>query len=277
MITGMLSKRGGVIRSSELIARGMTRYRIQQEVVAGALIRFKKGWLATPTADPQVVAAAASGLTLSCVTQAARLGLWVRQVPEGQHFGVPRPGSERRPPGSVLHYHAPIVPRDRFALVDSIENVLMLIAQCEPFEDAVASWDSALNKRLVDRAALELLPLPAASKRVLEATDPFADSGLESYFRVRLKWMRLPIVSQAWLVGRRVDFLIGSRLVVQIDGGHHTGPQRTIDLEHDAQLRLRGFTVIRVSYSQIMHAWPETQALIMRAVAVGLHEPARLA
>lgn len=277
MITGILSKRGGVIRSSELVARGMTRYRIQQEVIAGGLIRFKKGWLATPTADPQIVAAATAGLTLSCVTQAARLGLWVRRVPKSEHFGVPRPGSERRPDGSVLHYHAPIVPRERFALVDTIENVLMLVAQCEPFEDAVATWDSALNKNLVDRAGLDLLPLPTASKRVLQATDPFADSGLESYFRLRLNWMRLPLVAQAWLVGRRVDFLIGSRLVVQIDGAHHTGPQRDVDIEHDAQLRLRGFTVIRVSYTQVMHSWPETQALIMRAVAVGLHQPARLA
>ncbi|MGO2141351.1 MAG: DUF559 domain-containing protein [Leucobacter sp.] len=276
MINRILSKHGGIIRSSELIARGVTRYRVQQEVAAGRLIRFKKGWLAAPTADPQLIAAASAGLTLSCVTQAQRLGLWVRKSPDTGHFSVPRPGSERRPPDSVLHYHAPIVPRGRFALVDEIENVLALVAQCEPFEDAVATWDSALNKKLVDRAGLEHLPLPAASKRVLEATDPFADSGLESYVRVRLSWLRLPIVSQAWLVGRRVDFLIGSRLVVQIDGGHHVGPQRTDDIEHDAQLKLRGYTVIRVSYTQIMHSWPETQALIMRAVAAGLHQPARL-
>ncbi|WP_343045361.1 DUF559 domain-containing protein [Microbacterium pseudoresistens] len=68
-----------------------------------------------------------------------------------------------------------------------------------------------------------------------------------------------------------MDCLIGERLIVQIDGGHHVGAQRTSDIDHDARLMLRGYHVIRVSYVQLMHRWPEVQLLIMTAIAQGLH------
>lgn len=271
----LLAQQGGVVRSSLLVEHGLSRHRIAREIAAGTLVRVRKGWVAAPRADPMLVTAARLGLTLSCITQANRLGLWVRDN-STTHFAVPRPGAKVRPTSAVVHYHAPLTPRPRFALADSIENTLKLVAHCQPFEDAVATWDSALNTRLVDRATLQRLPLSAAARRVLAATDPFADSGLESYVRLRLRWLRISIVPQAWVVGHRVDFLLGDRLVVQIDGAHHIGEQRTQDIAHDAELRLRGFTVIRVSYTQVMDSWPETQARIMHAIAQGLHLRATL-
>ena len=79
------------------------------------------------------------------------------------------------------------------------------------------------------------------------------------------------MLTQIWIAGHRVDTLIGDRLVVQIDGAHHVGAQRSEDIRHDAELRLMGYTVIRVSYTQIMFEWHMVQDLIMRAVAQGLH------
>lgn len=73
------------------------------------------------------------------------------------------------------------------------------------------------------------------------------------------------------LHGHRVDFLIGDRLVLQIDGGHHVGAQREADIAHDAVLRLHGYTVIRVGYAQVTERWPEVQDRILRAIAQGLH------
>lgn len=272
----ILTNRSGIMRREHLHERGLSNFILRKEIAAGNLVAIGRGWIALPQADPQLMHAAATGLTISCITQAARLGLWVRDATGCAHFAVQRKGAEQKPQTAVLHYAKPLVPRERFTLADSIENALALVAQCEPFEDAVATWDSALNKKLVDRQTLETLKLPPAARRVLAATDPFADSGLETYFRVRLRWLKVPLRSQVWLAGHRVDFLIGKRLVIQVDGAHHTGQQRTSDIEHDAQLRLRGFTVIRVSYAHIMHSWPDTQELIMHAIAHGLHEPALL-
>jgi very-short-patch-repair endonuclease len=74
--------------------------------------------------------------------------------------------------------------------------------------------------------------------------------------------------------GHRVDALIGARLVLQIDGKHHVGAQRTENIRHDAELTLLGYHVIRVSYTQMMFDWPQVQDLILRAVAQGLHRAA---
>lgn len=260
----------GVARVSTALERGWTRHRIMREVAAGTLIRPRKGWIARPGADPALISAAEHGVLLTCITQAKRLGLWVGRA-HPHHLAARRTGSELRPKGAVLHWLRPLIPRAPDMLEDPIENVLDHVAHCQPFEEAVAIWDSALNKQAVQYDLLARLPLRGRSRSVLAAANRFADSGLESYVRLRLAWMRVPLVAQVWILGHRVDFLLGQHLILQIDGGHHVGRQRTEDIRHDAELALRNYTIIRVSYEQIMDRWPEVQALIMQAIAQGLH------
>lgn len=260
----------GVASTSSLLAHGWTRYRIAKAVENGRLVRPRKGWVARPNADPELVLAARHGVLLSCITLTKRLGLWLHKD-QGLHLAVRHPGAQTRPTGATLHWHAPLLPRHPDALTDSIENALNAIAHCQPFEEAVAIWDSALNKGLADHAKLKRLPLQGESLRVLERASQFADSGLESYLRQRLKWLRVSLKAQVWLHGHRVDFLLGERLVLQIDGSHHVGAQRTSDNQHDALLALHGYTVIRVGYTQVMSYWPEVQQQIMEAIAQGLH------
>ncbi|KAF5282335.1 hypothetical protein FQR65_LT14324 [Abscondita terminalis] len=270
MILETLAQHDGVIRTRTLLDLGSSRYHIAEAVSRGLINRPIRGWVALPEADPALVYAAQHSLTLSCVTQARRLHLWARE-PDPKHFAVPRPGAEIRNRAFDARLRKPLIPREPYALVDSAINTLWLIAHCQPHEDAVAAWDAALNKKLVDRGRLERLPLDSAARLVLKDTSPFADSGLESYLRLRLRWLGEKLRWQPWVEGHRVDFLIGERLVVQIDGAEHTGRQRTSDIIHDAKLRLLGYTVIRVGYEQVMHRWHEVQALIMEAVAQGLH------
>lgn len=264
----------GIARVSTAIERGWTRHRIMREVSAGDLIRPRKGWIARPSADPALISAARHGVLLTCITQAERLGLWVGH-PHPHHLAARRTGSEVRPQGALLHWLRPLLPRAPDALEDPIENVLDHVAHCRPFEEAVAIWDSALNKGAVQHDLLARLPLRGPSRSVLAAANRFTDSGLESYLRLRLSWMRIPLVAQAWILGHRVDFLLGERLILQIDGGHHVGAQRTKDIRHDAELSLRGYTVIRVGYEQVMDRWPEVQTLVMQAIAQGLHRRER--
>lgn len=171
----------------------------------------------------------------------------------------------------MLHWRSPLLERQPHALEDHLENALDLVAHCLPLEDAVAVWDSAAQHGLISRQRWERLPLRGRAREVLAAMSPFADSGLETYVRLRTRWMNVRCVPQAWIAGHRVDFLFGERLVLQIDGGTHVGPQRTRDNEHDALLRLLGYTVIRVGYTQMMHDWPAVQLLLMEAIAQGLH------
>jgi len=207
---------------------------------------------------------------LSCITQAKRLGLWVADTATAPHVAAAR-GHHIEAPACRVHWSAPIVPRNPSSLEDPLENVLKYVAECQKHEFALAIWDSALNKRLIDRAKLESLPFRGPARALLQECSVYADSGLETLFRTRLGWLRVPIRPQIWLHGHRVDFLLGERLVVQVDGGTHVGAQRSSDIRHDAELRLLGYTVIRVSYTQIVFDWPEFQLLIQEAVARGLH------
>lgn len=265
-----VDRRGAVARTRALADEGWSRRAIDRALACGALVRVRSGWIATPDADAHLVAAARTGVILTCVTQARRLGLWVL---DGSDVHVAAPAHSGRI-GSVkatVHWSRPLVPRHPEHLVDSVENVLGLVATCQPFEKALVVWESALKKGLVDLHALRRLDLPSAARRLVEVVGPFADSGLESLVVPRLLWLRLPLRRQVWIAGHRVDLLIGDRLVLQIDGGHHVGAQRERDLAHDAALMLLGYHVIRVGYRQVVDRWHDVQDTIMRAVAQGLH------
>lgn len=80
---------------------------------------------------------------------------------------------------------------------------------------------------------------------------------------VRIHWAKP-------LIPRHPDSLVDP-IVLPIDGSSHVGAQRSEDIRHDAELRLLGYHVIRVSYVQVVEGWNVVQDLIMRAVAQGLH------
>jgi very-short-patch-repair endonuclease len=266
----IVRRAGGVARVRVLTAGGVSPHVIGRALEQGALHRVRKGWLALPDADAFLVAAARAGVVLTCVTQARRLGLWV--LHDGPpHLGAPAHSGGVTPTGGHVHWARPPVPRHPDALADPIENVLAIAAACQPYEVARAIWESAIAQHLVAVAALRRLPLGPAARDLCDDVTPWSDSGLESIVSPRLRWLRLPIYPQAWILGHRTDFLIGERLVLQIDGGHHVGAQRATDVAHDALLALHGYHVIRVTYAQVIDHWHEVQDLIMRAVAQGLH------
>jgi len=189
---------GGVVRTRNLVRAGYSRHRIDRALTSGSLVRVRKGWVATPGADVCLVAAARAGVVLSCITQARRLGLWVLDE-DRPHVAAPAHSGGVTSRGATVHWAKPVVPRHPDALIDPIENVLALVALCQPFEPALAVWESALRKQLVDRHAPERMALPTAARKVLVSAFPFSDSGLESFIVPRLKWMRVPIVPQVWI------------------------------------------------------------------------------
>lgn len=61
--------------------------------------------------------------------------------------------------------------------------------------------------------------------------------------------------------------------MVQTDGyAHHaSSAHRSADIAHDAELRLRGYTVLRFSYRQVVHERALVDRTIRRAIAQRLH------
>lgn len=261
---------GGVARTATLLTRGVSRHRLARALDVGALQRVRRGWVALPQADAELVNAARHGVVLSCITRARRLGVFVLDEPE-PHVAAPAHSGAVVGSRAHVHWAKPLVPRHPDALEDPIENALALVAACRAREPALAVWESALRQGLVHAEAMARLDMSGAARSLLEEASPWSDSGLETFVPPRLRWLGLPIRQQIWIAGHRVDFLIGDRLVLQADGGSHVGAQRERDIAHDAALTLMGYHVIRVGYGQIVDRWHEVQELIMAAVAQGLH------
>lgn len=269
-VVGVLRARKGIARVAALRRCGVTEHMLRQAVRAGLVSSVCRGWVALPGADPMLIAAARRGVVLSCITLAERKGLWVSSASE-PHVAAPVNSGHANAVRGVVHWSRPAIPRDPELLEDSLENALILVARCQSHEDALATWESAMRARMVDAESLERMALPPAARRLLTDARPFADAGTETIFRTRMAWLDLPITPQVWIVGHRVDFLIGERLVVQIDGGHHVGVQRTSDIAHDAELMIRGYHVIRIGYDQLMNQWASVQGNILAAIAQRLH------
>lgn len=269
-LTTAVAHAGGVARVSTLRRSGHSAARVSHALGLGALIRVRRDWVAVPEADTELIAAARAGVVISCITLARRRGLWVT-AEDRCHVAADPGAAGGKTDRARVHWARPLVPRAPDALEDAIENALVLIASCQPFEAALATWESAVHRGDVSCEELGRLALPPAARAVLASADPLSESGLETLFRIRLRWLRVRILTQVWIVGHRVDFLIGDRLVVQVDGGHHVGAQRADDIAHDAALALRGYHVLRFTYGQIVSDWPAVQDVIARAVAQGLH------
>ncbi|MFC6715209.1 endonuclease domain-containing protein [Branchiibius cervicis] len=269
-LTVHVRRAGGIVPTRALRAAGFSDYHIRQSLDARQIHRVRKGWVAVADVDRGIVQAVRSHGVLSCISEAARVGLWT--VADGRlHIAVHSHTARVATSSCVAHWSAPTIPRDPDAAVDPIENVLVLVAQCQSRENALAAWEAAFRRKLVTPQEMARLPLPPRARDVLAVARLWADSGLESITMERLRWLKLRIVPQAWIAGHWVDLLIGDRLVLQIDGAQHVKDQREKDIAHDARLVLMGYTVIRVSYRQIMDDWPSVQHRIMQAVAQGLH------
>lgn len=254
-----------------VIAAGFSEYQIRRALQERRIHRVRKGWIALADVDHRIVRAVRAYGILTCVSEAARQGLWV--LDEAQlHIAVQGHRLRSTLPGCVSHWSAPVLSRHPDAAVDSLENALVLVAQCQSFENALAAWEGAFRRKLLMPDAVARLALPPRARAVFDVAAQWADSGLETIAMDRLRWLKLRIVPQAWIADHWVDLLIGDRLVLQIDGAQHNDPtQREKDIAHDARLRLLGYTVIRVNYLQVMNDWPTVQHLIMQAVGQRLH------
>ncbi|SDH49346.1 Protein of unknown function [Microbacterium pygmaeum] len=173
-----------------------------------------------------------------------------------------------------MHRTIGVTACDPRTLIDPLENVLANVARCLDAADALTTWESAVRKGFVTVEHLRAVQWKSPMMRRLAVeVGMLSDSGLETYYVGRLRRIGIIVQQQAVVAGRRVDGLIGSRLVIQIDGFEHHSDrrQRRADIAHDRALRLLGYTVLRYSYEDVMFAWPRVEAEIRAAIAQGLH------
>ncbi|RLK47912.1 endonuclease domain-containing protein [Microbacterium telephonicum] len=268
---------GSALHRSQLRAEGYSDARLRAEVRAGGVEVFRRAWFVSASAPDDLREAARLGGRLTCTTLAPQRGWW---MPEGigdeLHLHFPPGSTGPRAPADwpgVRHWTRPLAPLGR-TLVASIEDALAHIAVCQPHDAALVLWEAATRVENLSPEALRNIRWDSPAARELAAeVNGLADSGLEVLVCAPLRRLWVQVRQQVVLAGKPVDVLVGRWLVVQIDGwAHHSSAaQRGKDLAHDAELRLRGYTVLRFSHAQVVHDKRGTMRLIQRALAAGLH------
>jgi very-short-patch-repair endonuclease len=281
---------GDLAATHELRAAGFGKVRLRGALARGEILRVRQGWYSTPDVHPQLIRAARVGGRLGCISGAALHGMW---LPPSEHLHVVVGRNDCRlrtaddmhrrltdwPAGVRPHWHGEQAAQGSRMLLDPV-GCLRHVIRCQPPDLAVAIADSALHRAAPWKRPIVTLDqwhriidgMPSRSRSLIRA-DGICESGTESITRFRLAPHRLPLQPQVRLGDKRVDFLIGRRLVLEIDGAeYHTAPERfEADRTRDAELTARGYIVLRFSYRQVLYRWHEVEAAILSAVARGDH------
>jgi very-short-patch-repair endonuclease len=201
------------------------------------------------------------------------MGLWVLDDDPRVHVWLGGRGHAYHPVacGCVQHWddgHA--------ATTASVPRILRQILRCKGIVDFFVALESALHQGLITPAGVAWLRAHTndrAREAIAFARDD-AESGLESLFRWRLRALGVRIRCQVAIVGvGRVDFLLGDRLIVEIDGrlNHGGADAGHWDLTRDASAASWDYTTLRFDYAMVVHDWESVEAAILAQVAAGRH------
>ena len=281
-----VNRRGGLAATHELLRAGWTSHQLTRAVNAGLVIRVRQGWYTVPETDDALQQSVRVGGRLACVSAARAYGLWVPStqkihVAVGPHVSRLRSATDKtvrlsalRSTGVVVHWRDECTPHDRFS--SSVRECLRQMCVCQRPEVVIAAVDSALRKGLITLPEwlAEISQLPGRLPMLLEPVEALSESIIESYTRFRLWRLGLEPRVQVQIRGvGRVDLLIGTRLVIELDGRefHSSVEQFEEDRRRDAVLIALGYHVLRFSYRQIMYKWFEVLAAIDASIARGDH------
>ncbi|WP_350352547.1 DUF559 domain-containing protein [Microbacterium sp. A8/3-1] len=267
-------QRGGVAHTSHLRMAGFTAHAVHSAVESGRLRRVRRSWLVTVDCDSRRVRAASVGGRVTCASAADLMGFWHVET-DAVHIALPHSASRFDATGIQVHRGRGPVPVHPRAADEPVLNVLFHVARCLPTPDALAVWESAVRRDAVELDELERVDWrSSAAARIASLVGSRSDSGPETVFVERMRAIGIGVRQQVWVDGHPLDALIGDRLGVQIDGySHHSAARdRRRDLRADARLVLRGYTILRFDYHQVMHDHTYIEHTVRTAMAQGLHQ-----
>lgn len=281
-VVSTISALGGLASLEQLRDRGFDRADVLDARRAGKAFRVRRGWYAVPGADERAIQAVRIRGQLTCVSAARALGLWA--MDDGRlHVALPGNGGRLNPrvdgappahldPAVCVHWRATTVPGDAR---QPLRDILLHVVACQPPELALAVLDSAVREGRCTLTGLQRLLQVSERGRVLaDHIDPGAGSGGESIFRWKMRSSGIRIESQ-FRVGRLGprDFLVGDRLIVEIDGREHHAQVAgfTRDRRLDRELQAHGYDVIRFTSMEVTGEWDRVFNTVMRFVRCDRH------
>ena len=262
---------------SELRGSGLARSKIAGELSSGALTSPRRGVYERLGACESVKTAAAHGGSIACVSAAKHLGLWVAEHGDELHVGLRPHGRAHQHEhcSCVVHWNDDDTKSSAFG-VPSVRVMLRQILGCQGLEAFFVALESALRQRKLANADVEWLRqhTNGQAREAIDFARRDADSGLESLLRWRLRRHHLDVRTQQSVVSvGRVDFVIGERLIVEVDGApNHDGEShRHKDLVRDANAAAWGLVTLRFDYAMVVHDWETVELAILGLVDRGLH------
>jgi very-short-patch-repair endonuclease len=251
------------VRTVDLLAR-TTRRRLDAALVAGEVVRARRGVYVLPALPPPHVAAARAGGVLSHESAADDWGFSLLTSPTAVHVTVPHGARPTGQAGVALHWSTSPLP-----VADGVTPVLRTVLDCAttlPFPEALGVADSALaHGRLTTsqlRAAAHAGPERGRSRRlrVARAADGRSANAFESCLR--------GLVLNAGVTGfqpqleirlahRAVRVDLGDRarrIVLEADSYAHHGSRDALvrDCERYDELVREGWRVLRFSWEHVV-------------------------
>lgn len=281
----LLAAHGHLVRTSELVAAGVSRSTISRAVARRELLCVCNGWVATSQASQSSILAVVHGGRLTGSTLLALSDVWnaddrrVHIALHGHGNGeirkISTPIASFAPPkfattGVVRHWRAdrvkdPAIPRWRTSTIDA----LLVVARSTTPTHLLASIESCLYRGTISTAGLPVLraALPVRLRSVVDAVDADSESGLETIMRMGLQRLGRSVESQVRVPGignrggnGRVDFIVDGWLAIEVDGDEFHDP--AADRIRNSILVRRGYRWHRFGYHQIMHDWPAVEATL---------------
>lgn len=256
----------GVMSWSALQQAGMTRNELRRLLNAKALERLRRGWYATPTANPTVVAAVKAGGVLTCVAALKLHNVWIPPMDTMTHVRGTEDG-QRNSSGFCRRHGRP---PSAAGAVDDVVTALQHAVRCLDHEGIVVVLDSILDQDLMKRSELvtALADCPREIRSLLDKCE-WAESGTETMVRLRLRARNIRVSTQVTIEGvGRVDFLVGKRLIIEVDGMeyHANRTQFERDRERDRTAIELGYLVVRLTYSQVVYQWEQVEISILTLI-----------
>jgi len=247
------------------------------------MLRVRRGVYATADACHRAREAARHGGPLACVSAARHLGLWTLEPESEVHVWMGGGGHRHPHPSCVCVEHWDDAIRAKAFAHPSLPRVLRQILGCRGVESFFVAVESALRHGRLTESALVWLRgnTNDAGREAIEFARPDSDSGLESLLRWRLRRHGLTVQTQVAVDGvGRIDFLIGDRLLVEVDGrANHeettVQPDGTSlrhkDLVRDASAAAWDYATLRFDYALVVHDWDLVERAILAQVAARRH------
>lgn len=284
-VTATIHNHGGVAPTHALLRHGHHPRLLTHLVRTGEIVRVRQGWYSLPSTPAEAQQAFRVGGRLACISGAAFHGLWVKgthalHVAVNQDAVRLRSRRDRRvrlskspDPSVVVHWVGPL--QSSSPWVASPLSCLEGMATCRPEEELVAAAVSAARIGILSQEEWDSLAARLPNRiRPWETLDLRVESFTEALVLHRLRLLGYDPRPQGIVRGvGRVDFILGRRLVIEVDGyQYHADPARfEHDRRRDARLSALGYRVLRFSYRQVVDSWSEVRAAIEAAVSRGDH------